>query len=464
MQRRDSRFGPLFRVCLVTVSWWTVALCVASCRPGPKAPTHTPRHLLLVTVDTLRADHVLASVHGEPLSPALEKLGSRGMVFSQAYSTASMTSPGVTSILTGLLPHRSGVIQNRNLLQTPLRTLAEIARENRFKTAAFVANPVLRGGFGFESGFDTYSYVSPTTAEPKTGAHQIIGPAFEWFQRHDQAGDRCLVWIHLMEPHGPYVPPVVDRERFPVGVFGSPRRVALLPRGDNSGRGGIPFYQYAALHPPSQDPRDYLARYCGEVRAVDRQIDEMVQGLRSAELMGSTAIILTSDHGEALEDDHGFYFSHSNPLTEDQIRVPLMIFGAGVTIPETLELPVSTVDVLPTALDLLGLEDPGGHDGVSVLQPDTERPVCAVSVGQAVLRHNGWKLVLDRRRGERRLFDVGRDPDEQVDLADQRVEVVADLSAILETVLLRPVVVRPQVRHHLIPQEEDELRALGYVQ
>lgn len=454
----DGRRGPwsaLFALLVLSVS---LALGCVDSRPRPK-------HLILVTVDTWRADHFLSERAGTPLTPRLAELAAESVRFTQASSVGDETTPGVTGFLSGVIPHRSGVIINSNVLPPELPTLATLLRDAGFETRALVANPVLAPDYGFEKGFGSYRLLDRREGRTKVRARQLTDAALdlagEWAARSGGGGERLFLWVHYLEPHGPYRPPREDRALFQVAAFGDRREVALLPKGNQSGLGGVPAYQQRGLRPVPRDVRDYLSRYAAEVHSLDRELGRLVDGLRRAGLLDDSLLILTSDHGEALENDHGYYFSHSNGMTVDQLHVPLMLRCSACPAGLSVDRPVSTVDILPTALDLLGVEVEVATDGLHLLD-ETPRVVVSQSLGEIAVRRGRWKAVWKRDEPPR-LFDLASDPAEARDLSTERPEELRRLSELMREARSRPVIARAGLREKARKKAREALAALGYL-
>lgn len=364
------------------------------------------RNLILITVDTYRADHFLEERAGQALTPRLAAFAARAERFLNAQSVSNCTTPGVAGILTGLLPRRSGVVGNKHVLPSTLPDLATRLRAAGFRTAAVVSNPVLRPGTGFENGFGEYRFLrsEEETRPGKPRAARVNEAALDWLDALP-GDERFFLWAHYMEPHGPYAPEPELRALFPREAFEAPHDVPLLD--DDSGLGGIPRYQQRGVPPDvAQDARDYLARYAGEVRALDADLGDFLAELEERGLLAASVVVLTSDHGEALAGDAGYFFSHDNGLTQDQIHVPLLLAFPGCTAGAVHAEPVSTVDIVPTVLRLLAVEMPGEVDGVDLARVDRPAVVSQIASATAV-RSGSWKLIRSAGGGAE-LFDLGR--------------------------------------------------------
>jgi arylsulfatase A-like enzyme len=268
----------------------------------PEPAPEPARDLVLVTIDTWRGDHFDGERAGQPLTPELSAFADGGVRFTAAHSVVSETSPGTVGFLTGLIPRRSGVMINVHVLPAGVPTMATIVKDAGFATAAVVANPVLRPGLGFDQGFDSYELV-PRGDLPKARASAVTDAALAAFDALPAGEDgRRFLWVHYLDPHGPYVPPEETRELFPVDAFEAPRDVPFLD--DQSGLGGIPLYQRAGLGTPPHDGRDYMARYAAEVRDMDGQVARLLDGLAERGVLDRAVVAITSDHGEALAGDH----------------------------------------------------------------------------------------------------------------------------------------------------------------
>jgi len=456
IQSRPRRRAP--RIALLGVWLCCVLSAVAGCDAGP-AP---PRNVLLVSVDTWRGDHLLKNRGGTALTPRLAAFAKRSLVFSAASSAGNATSPGMAGVLTGLLPRRSGVVRNVHRLQAEVPTLASTLRAEGFATAALVANPILAAEHGFGEGFERYEMLSRTRRQQAGYADELTRRALAWLD--GRPADRpFLLWLHYMDPHGPYEPPADYRALFDAEQFAAPDAVPLLPKGDQSGRDGVPRYQqvrYAGL-PPARDAREYEARYAAEVRFVDDAIGELLATMEARGWLEDTIVVLTSDHGEALAGDHGYWFSHGHGLTEDQVHVPLLLHCATCGPAATVDRPVSTIDVAPTVLALLGVPPRDALDGHDLLLP-RPAPVVSQAPDATTIRDGRWKLTLRPGRPPA-LFDLTDDPREARDLAEEQAARVRDLQSRSKSAA-RPPLVQPKARDSLGPDELEALRVLGYVE
>lgn len=404
-------------------------------RPQLDVPT-----VVVVTIDTLRADRLGCYGHPDAGTPAVDGLASGGALLTMAQTTAPLTLPAHTSILTGRTLPAHGVINNGTFaLPAQVPTLAEAFQEAGYATGAFVSSPVLARRYGLARGFDEYDDRVPRLGGrrglvvhyPERPAVKTVARAVEWLM--DQGSRPAFVWVHLWEPHAPYRPPAPFAERF------------------------------------GED------RYQGEVAAADAGLARLLEGIRVAGREGKLLIAVTADHGEGLgahgEPTHGVF------LYQETMHVPLVIHGPAFGIEaRRIDAPVSLADLAPTLLDLMGLPPLTGADGASLAgilageQEASPRAVFAEShlsqleFGWSGLRAvvEGGTKMIEAPRPE--LYDLRRDPAEQEDLAPKERGRVEELSGVLATLVRRAAASAPDTSsaHSASEEDLDVLRSLGY--
>jgi arylsulfatase len=342
-------------------------------------------NVLLITIDTLRRDHLSAYGYRRSTTPALDALAKQAALFKNAYSTAPMTVPSVTSIMTSTYFAQHHVANNRSAFDGSLPTLAQTLRANGYTTAAFVGNAVLKPDRGLYRGFDVYNAHLPGSEInrrlPERDAEKLTAAALNWLQTHNR--ERFFLWLHYQDPHAPYNPPEPFAHMFdppePSGIT-----LPVVPLPDDPG--GIPEY---AVLPGIFDPQVYIARYDAEIRYADQSISKIVKFIRENSLFSRTMIAVTSDHGESLgENDH--YFAHGHNVTSDLTNVPLLLYVPGK--PEQVySHSVQTIDIAPTLLKLLSLKVPVSFLGRFLFLPDTSRTILAEqpNVRWAILEERG---------------------------------------------------------------------------
>lgn len=346
--------------------------------------TASVRNLVLITVDTLRPDRLSAYGAEVEIAPAIDRLASESTVFLNAFAHSSMTLPSIASLLTGVLPAQHGLLGNRGVLPAEIDTLGEVLRDRGYRTAAFIGNYALRPSRGLDAGFDRYTsrYLDRESvrAHPENLARGLTDEALAWVETvpHDQP---FFLWVHYQEPHGPYTPPKFDPPAR------DPDELVLERSRSNSGRDAIPAYQWLGTGRLSE----YLARYDGEIREVDRHIGRLLERLRTAGTLESAVVVFAADHGEAFGED-GLYCAHGQGLHTVLLRVPLMLRVPGRP-PARREDRVRLIDVVPTVAQVLGLDAGSGWPGASLLDDQGDRPVVAMSIARR--DNESWRALFD---------------------------------------------------------------------
>jgi arylsulfatase A-like enzyme/Tfp pilus assembly protein PilF len=415
------------------------AAVAAACR-APEPPVPPPRHLVLVSIDTLRADRLGSYGSATVSTPNLDRLAREGARAADASVPTPLTRPSHVSLLTGLYPAQHGIRDNVSpSLRADIPTLAEMLRSSGFDTAAFVSSVVLSAQSGLNRGFDTYRAefeAGPDDARfldtIQRRGDETMAEAIAWLEGH-RTGRRAA-WIHLYDPHDPYEPPEPYASRY----------------------AGRP--------------------YDGEVAWSDELVGRLTAAIDRLGMRDETLLVVTSDHGEGLDEHaepvHGYF------VYETTLRVPLIFRGPGIPPGRTLESTVRTVDVMPTIFDLLQVAAPAGWRGsgrsvAGVLRgdaPETDVATYAESLVPRVhfgwselraLREGRWKYILAPRP---ELYDLQKDPNELANVASTETARARALRAALEPYLEEE---RRQASAASAPAISPELRerltALGYV-
>ena len=409
-----------------------------------------PMRLLLVTVDTLRADRLGCYGQRLPLTPNLDRLASEGALLEQVVVPVPRTTQSTASLLTGLHPVSHGV---RGLFwrlpENAGRTLAEILLEKGFETAAFTSNLFLRPGQGFERGFRLYD--NPPARWERNGSAEIVDNALDWIGRRHKSDSGWFVWLHFLDPHWSYEPPS-PYDRWAGGVRPEDLRLFRDVEAGRVAKGDIVFGQ--AVSKPQADRLRRL--YDGEVAATDAALGHLREGLKRMGLLDGTLLVVTADHGESL-GEHGYSFAHGEFLYEETLRVPAIIRLPG-TIPagRRPHRLVRNFDLMPTILELLQMAPPAGLDGISraaelrgAEESDSGREIYIESDRQYLLsgnpkrflpgyegswraiRDENWKMIRIPRTGGDliELYDMRTDPAEQRDLSGHLPPEAAGLAS-----------------------------------
>lgn len=391
--------------------------------------------MILVSIDTLRADHVGAYGSEVAHTPVIDQLATEGVRFETALSPAPLTLPSHTTLLTGLDPPEHGVRHNAIFrLADDVPTLAQTLSEQGFETGAFVGAFVLARQFGLDRGFDRYDDRTRQSSSRRglrgfaeRPAGDVVDAALEWIE---SAGDRFFLFVHFYDPHADYAPP----QGFAVS-FSNP--------------------------------------YVGEIAYSDSQLGRLLQGIRARwpddEDGGRTLIVVTSDHGDSL-GDHG-EATHSHFVYESTQRVPLVMRGPGLPAGRVVQGPVALRDIAPTILELVGKGSLPGATGSSLIpllsRGESDQAVYMEALAPQIdwgmspllaIRDARFKYI---RAPRPELYDLTVDPEELQNLAaDEPARVEA-----LDRALAARVAVARSIEPNMAVDDAErrQLESLGYV-
>jgi arylsulfatase len=429
--------------------------------------------VLLITADTLRADHLGAYGSDRDLTPNLDKLARESLVFSNAYATAPFTLPSIASLMTGRYPEDLGIWSNESRIPLETSTLATALREGGWRTRAVVGNWILRGESGLSTGFEVYDDAFPQRESTRGLPERIAEDLTDGLLRvlaECTAGEspRCFLWGHFQDPHGPYTPPGDLRDRYLPLERRRPGGTAQLPvRSDNRGYGGIPDYQFLG----EQEVAFYKAGYDAEIRYMDREVGRLIDAVEHRGLLERSLIVFAADHGEALGEED-YWFAHGDRLMEPLVRVPLLIRMRGTSAGQRDDV-VSLVDVHPTLLGrVTGASVPATSRGRDLLAPNaahSNSEPYLTTLGQALQLRSGlvrgeFKYSVEERDGVWYGKLVRRER-EEVDLTPAAPQIALKMRRQLfdfrrELIRGAPAIQQPA----LSEADRDKLRALGYLE
>lgn len=467
------RLVPLSLACTTLL-----ASLFCSCS-GARSTTPGGRpHVVLVTIDTLRADH--CSTYGYPRSttPFLDSLAAAGVRFDWAYAPMPVTGPAHAALFTSLSPAALGLPRNGIALSAERPTLAQVLHDAGYRTAAFVGSYPVSHRFGFATGFDhfdddfeggdpTFSFKRwegldvEGTFDRRAG--HTVDRILEWLNGHDPATPLFL-WCHMFDPHRPFDAPPPFETAFQPPAEATPVEI------DN-------------------------ALYDGEILYADTQLERLVSATDRLLGRDGTLVIVTSDHGEGLMD-HGWP-THGAQLYEEAVRVPLVMrWPEGIATARQVRSPVQLIDLFPTLIELLQV-DAGemllqGSSLAKLLADDKDaateplihtqrrefrsrletRPIASTSTDKVTLeivgemyavRHGRWKLIDAPDEGRRELYDLEGDPQERNNIVADHSDVADRLAAAIKQWHARQLELAPADPQQ--PSQEDlrRLELLGYV-
>jgi len=343
----------------------TVVLAAASVACQGPTSKPSPVDILIITIDTLRADALEPYGATDTLTPNIARFAEEGVVYESATTPITVTRPAHSSIFTGLYPDQHGVLHNGYELPDEELTLAEILKGQGYQTGGFVGVRLLRRRSGLGQGFDEFD---APVEKVQRRARMVVDPAIEWLTAADPEVP-VLMWVHLYDPHLSYNPPPafrrgVDPElasRLPYIKWNTLKKVVE----ENDGNVPAEVLEHARL------------LYRGEVEYTDRHVGRLLRSFDRLRNRSQSMVVLTADHGECFEN--GIFFTHQDCLWEGTIRVPLIVrYPGGVGSGLRVGHRVSNLDVTPTVLSELGLtvrEDIPGRQLQGVMDSPSDRYV-----------------------------------------------------------------------------------------
>ena len=435
-----------------------LALATGCESPDDRSPARSRSaarpNVLFITVDTLRTDHLGTYGYRLPTSPAIDSLAAEGVRFSRCLATAPETVPAAASVLTGLYQGRHRSLHNRASLPGDVTTLAERLRDAGYNTAGFTGNFLLSEKYGFAQGFEHFEDFSSKSPWEGSSDDRGVALAADWLR--SAPAEPWFLWVHLMDPHGPYVsaaPWWSESFAYEPGIFAQDPPVPLSKT--NFGLGVIPAYQ--AIRGATL-LSDFVRRYDGEIRFTDAQIGSLLGTVARLGQREQTLVVLTADHGESLVE-HREFLQHGWFLYDTTVRVPLIFSWPG-TIEGGQERTDerSATDIVPTILELAGIRyAEQDFDGLSaaLLSSSTQDTSARAHLTRSPRTNNavavsmgGWKLIFtpagvpdDPTKKPRaggygtperiELYNLADDPGEEHDLAPSRPDDVRRLRVLL---------------------------------
>ncbi len=454
----------------------TVLAAAGGCSRAPTRP-----NVVLVVIDTLRADHLGCYGYARAETPRLDALAASGTRFAAARAATSWTLPSVATILTGKYPVEHGVEHLTSVLSENQVTVAETLAAAGYETAAFSANvSLVIPESGFAQGFERFDVLEATAganpaADPvlvRDGTNRaaqaatadgVTDAALAWLHARAPSPRPYFLYLHYFDPHASYTPPVAYAERF--GVHGGD---PLLARGQ-----GIVTVSFK---PPAADELAKLvALYDAEIAFTDHELGRLFDGLGiGGEHARDTVVVVTADHGEEFGEHGGML--HGRTLFEEMLHVPLLIAGADVPAGRLVDAPVSLVSLAATLAEIGKATPPAGLAGPSLVPAmHGAAPAPAMifatlaqrtSIHRAAVIDGAWKFVLTNKFAPA-LFDLATDPGEHASLHERqgpRVTVMAKAFGERNKAWTKARAATPPQQRTLDAARRERLRQLGYVE
>ncbi len=424
---------------------------------GPETREAAPPHLLLISLDALRGDHLSSYGYDRHTTPFLDELASQGVRFSYASVNTHGTPSSHTTMLSSLYQETHRVwadpasgSRRAPSIPTEVELLQEILGRDGWTTAAVTGGGWMSASYGFSRGFDFFSDEGRTADQGAEIFVETLGEALS-------TGEPVFAFFHTYQVHSPYLPP--DGYRTLFGEYSGsiePTSEALRP-----------FATTAGNHLERNDFDFLVSQYDGEIRFLDDSLRDLFDRLSEIGFLDNAVVLITADHGEEFGDHGGLL--HRGSLFEELVRVPFIVWGRGVPAGVVDPTLVSAVDIVPTLLAAAGRVPPPIMEGRNVLEYQTvpwadQRIFAQYRDAIYSVRTPRFKLI-EGAGGRRMLFDLERDPRERRNIVGELPDLTTALAAELEVWrLARPNLTEPaSSRTELDPATEAQLKTLGYL-
>jgi arylsulfatase A-like enzyme len=444
---RPNTASGVWMLAILGIIFFSGLLVFSACSRNQKRA-----NVLLIVVDALRADHLGAYGYARETSPFFDRFSKQGVLFEHVTSQSSWTKTSMASLFSGLEAETVQVFGFKDTYPEEVLTLAEILSRHGYETSHIQTNAWLYQEFGFNQGFGDYAVLRSNTErwpdkKAAIRAWAVNEQARAWLSSRDR--DRpFFLYLHYMDVHDPYIPPPPHNRMFDPEF---PRELRDYIFSLKFLRNEKYIFSPTAeqLYEQLKQDQDMLAHlislYDGEIHYFDQEFESLMAYLEETGLIENTLIIFASDHGEQFLE-HGA-LRHGTSLYREELEVPL-VFSLPGALPadRRIKHPVRNLDIMPTVLDILGIQEELELEGRSLYplmrgRADKVEPACAYSRlrllydfpennrDQALIQDREWVLIKDFIRGSQELYNLAEDPDEKHDLADKRPDRVKDLSA-----------------------------------
>ncbi|MDP8248888.1 MAG: sulfatase-like hydrolase/transferase [Candidatus Tritonobacter lacicola] len=450
-------------------------------QPGADVPS-----VVLVTIDTIRADRICCYGHEPIETPTMDRLASVGALFENAISQIPVTNPSHLSILSSRYPHELGVMHNRSRRPPGISTIVDEFARRGYRTAAFVSAFPLESRFGFAEGFEIYDDSGPGVKGfqglsmvriagvaitrgwglrafrrlmTKRDARETNSEVLSWLR--SRAKTPFFLWVHYFDPHGPYAPPSPYSGMYYKGVKDDPNNHSMegieLPPDWTPGAVDFTDINYP------------VAQYDAEITYTDAELGRLVEEL-DAWIGEEYLLVVVGDHGESLTE-HDLYFRHDSALYDEHIRVPLILRMKGKVEPVRLSSPVENIDIAPTILELAGIDIPAWYRGkslVPVMRGDAASKEGALSetggrkrdgTVDFAYRDDRYKLIV-KPGADVELYDLQNDPRELRNISKERGDLIDKYRERILSLTKGQAMEASSVMDY---ETEGKLRSLGYI-
>ena len=459
----------------------SIAVLATACM-GREARASSGNNLIVISIDTLRADMLSCYGYDRPTSPAIDGVAQEGVLFEDVSATSPWTLPSHASIFTGLYPNRHGVKSRRQSLPDNVVTLAQLFSNHGFATSAIVNFPYLGERYGLQRGFQHFEYLKPTARLRRPS--RIRQHAEEWLSAHSK--EPFFLFVHFFDVHSSYRSLRKWEKQF----------VRPSKSYADGSSGQLMRFRSGKYSMSDLDAPHLIDLYVAGIRQIDRQISKLLEFLDSKQLTEHTVVVITSDHGEEFFE-HGSVL-HGRTQFREVLSVPLILRGPGIPPGRRISEPVSLVDIAPTLVSLFGLRTDVSFDGVDLgpywneqngneqngkeqkrkeqngKEQKAEAKPDRFLFGEAAahkmgrdditrsVRFGRYKLILNEETSEAHLYDLETDPAETVDISQGASKIFELLMKRLGD-FMNVEAIEGEELPPITSEEARLLKAMGYV-
>jgi arylsulfatase A-like enzyme len=442
----------------------SICLLIVACQQ-PAAPlpgSCRDCNVVLISIDTLRADHLGSYGYTRPTSPFLDSIAAQNILFEKAFVPRGLTRPSIASMLTSLYPVKSGVRNLQQLLSQEIPTIDSILSAHGYQAASFLSGAIEKAG--------DLHFAQPFDGEDEENVSRAIG----WLEKNQS--ESMFMWLHLLAPHDDYAPPK-QYDRFTQADYS----------GDyQGGRNQLLWVAKNKIKLSEEDHQHIVGLYDGEILYTDALLQRIFEALERLDLLERSIVIVVGDHGEDLYQ-HQYYFQHMYSIYDSSLHTPLIMKIPGAPKAMRIEQIVESIDIAPTILDLIGLPTPAAFNGRSLVpliegnsQEEFDYALSELPTREGFgkilsIRTDRWRYVDNpgdnRPTGfphhhfyqieKEELYDLQADPNELTNVVDRYPEVAARLQKQLRAAY--GVQTEGKAAGAVDDDTVDRLRELGYV-
>jgi arylsulfatase A-like enzyme len=414
-------------------------------------------NIILISIDTLRADHLGCYTYPKNTSPNIDRFRADSVLFRRCMAQSASTLPSHASIFTSLIPsHHSAYFTRNQSLPEEIRTMAEILRDKNYRTISFNEGGQVDAKFGLDQGFELYQSFSSGEQSFK----HIVEHSIDWLNKNE--GDKFFLFLHTYETHHPYTPKPEHLKLFETGYNGQLPTDISVELIHSINRGEVTLSEADKSH--------MVNTYDAEIRSMDESFQVLIDFLVKKNLYDNTLIIFTSDHGEEF-GEHGMWGIHSNSLFNEQLHVPLIMkLPRSNYANRKVNQRVRSIDILPTVMDMLGEDLPVLWEGISLVplikgkKLKNEIIVISQLDDKETFVPRAWTVFYKKfKLFDLKLYNLLRDPAEQVDIASQYKPMIKKLNNYVTDFINKNIPGLSTRKIKLDDALKEKLKSLGYL-